>query len=568
MVHGFKTALVLTVTVLFSFSIFALAAERMSTRIVEVRAFKNGFSFVVEEGEPKVSGGWVEIRDLPRSAHGSLFMEKGSHRVERILTYEYEQEVESYPARMSELLYSVEGREVTVDTRQGERISGVVVHAPRPGKAPSSKTPQPMRPWYRPYYYQDRRAGGEDTSLPGDMLVLRTKSGVTALHCRDISRLSLVGDDVPEWGGKIKKAGMKLKLNGKGEGPVSFSYLSEGISWVPAYKVDLVKDDKARVIFTAALINDLADLADVDVKLITGYPNMKYGLVSSPLHPDISLQEFMKDIYNLDHLFSRKYGYYAGYGSRAVAYQNVLTQSTPFGRISGTRADEDGSPWSSEGELFFYTIPRVSLEKGERMMDTVMNEKVDCEKVYLWNVADNFKKHRYYYGHYSRQSSRKQEDISDVWHAIRLSNDTGMPWTTAPATVFEDGKALGQDVLDYTAAGQEREVYINRAVGVMATNKEYEKDRDDDSVVVNGRRYTRAYIKGELMVENLKEEQIKIIITKKLSGEVEDLSHHGEHHTLAYKPLSVNPVQELKWELKVGPGKEEKISYNFSLLLR
>ncbi len=72
----------------------------------------------------------------------------------------------------------------------------------------------------------------------------------------------------------------------------------------------------------------------------------------------------------------------------------------------------------------------------------------------------------------TRGGSRQEEP--QVWHALRLTNNTSIPWTTAPAETVSGGQVLGQDAINYTPVGTEATLKITVAVDVKADQAEFE----------------------------------------------------------------------------------------------
>jgi len=151
---------------------------------------------------------------------------------------------------------------------------------------------------------------------------------------------------------------------------------------------------------------------------------------------------------------------------------------------------------------------------------------------------------------------------------VRMTNQTTMPWTTAPAQLMKDGQIIGQDTLHYTAPTAETVVKITHAVGVKAEQTEIETSRERDAVSFYGSHFDRVTIEGALRLTNFKAETISIEITKTLSGEVEKTTPKAEDTTLARGLKAMNPVHDLTWKLDLKPGKSREITYTYIALIR
>ena len=163
---------------------------------------------------------------------------------------------------------------------------------------------------------------------------------------------------------------------------------------------------------------------------------------------------------------------------------------------------------------------------------------------------------------------RQQPDESVVWHALRLTNKTAIPWTTAPAETVTGGQVLGQDVIAYTPVGGESTLKITVAVDVKADQAEFERDRQRDALSFRGWSYDRVTVDGKLSVHNLKPDTVTIETTKLLSGEVQSTEPQATIDKLAGGLRSVNPQCRLRWKVTLEPGKEQQITYSYKVLVR
>src|SRR5437763_1050334 len=64
---------------------------------------------------------------------------------------------------------------------------------------------------------------------------------------------------------------------------VRVSYLARGLSWAPAYRVTLEDPTHLTIEQQATVKNEMGDLADAEVTLISGYPSVQFGHVVSPM---------------------------------------------------------------------------------------------------------------------------------------------------------------------------------------------------------------------------------------------------------------------------------------------
>ncbi|MGC9328401.1 MAG: hypothetical protein ACP5I1_12265, partial [Candidatus Hinthialibacter sp.] len=204
-------------------------------------------------------------------------------------------------------------------------------------------------------------------------------------------------------------------------------------------------------------------------------------------------------------------------------------------------------------------------KKGERGYYPLFSQEVPYEHIYTWEIPQFIDENTAYRG-------RQEETpaVQEVWHALKLTNTTKQPWTSAPATTMKDGRILGQDTIYYTPHDAETELKITQAVSIDAEHNEYEIERQRSAAQFYGRNYDLVKVRGELAVTNFKDAEAGIKITKTLSGEVVDSSLEPKVVQLAQGLNSVNPDSQLEWNVKVKPGKENavKLTYTYFIYIR
>jgi len=328
---------------------------------------------------------------------------------------------------------------------------------------------------------------------------------------------------------------------------VSLTYLAKGISWSPSYVIDISQEDKASIAAKAVIINDLIPLEDASVELIAGFPHVQFENANSafsltPLDQILrQLQERQRDRY-------------------ADVASNVMFQS-----VRATKAFEMPSMPATpvEGEsaedLYFYELDNVTLKKGERGYYPLFAGEIPYEHLYTWDIPN-------YIDPENHGSRRNQQGDAEqiVWHALKLTNTTDSPWTTAPAMTTKNGRILGQDTVYYTPSQASTELRITRAVAVNAEQIENELDRQRNAATFYRRPYDLVVIRGELAVTNYKSEPIQLQITKTVNGEVQEADGDPEIAKLAHGLQSINPQTQLKWEVEVKPGKENALNLNYT----
>jgi hypothetical protein len=399
----------------------------------------------------------------------------------------------------------------------------------------------------------------------GQFLLLRTDDGVRALDPYRISSVQFAEAEIKR---NFTRDSQRIELEASLTSPnpgdwLSVSYLAKGITWAPSYLIDISDPKQARLTANALIINEAEDLEAAHVDLITGFPNLQFADILSPVARKEPLAAFLQSL-------SQGRSAVAG----AAVMSNVMTQRAEFGwggRGGGGALGRQPVPTYGAAaagqvaeDLFLYPLEDVTLAKNETGYYPLFTETVPYTEFYHWEIPD-YVTEEDRYGQRRREERDKPEE---VWHSLRLTNTTELPWTTAPAQLMKDGSIIGQDTLKYTPPKAKATVKITQAVSVKTEQTEVETDRARDAVQLYGYHYDRVTIKGTLSAINFKDEKISLEITKTLSGDVESATPKAKDVTLARGLARMNPTHLLTWTLDLKPGDHQEITYTYQALIR
>lgn len=410
-----------------------------------------------------------------------------------------------------------------------------------------------------PYFMEARRAPerppyGYPTPAPSGMLLIKTAHGSVAIAPGSIQRVDFDGaDPICVTTNQLKRPAIRLELETPAAGEtLAISYLARGITWVPSYRVDLSRDKMARFSAQAQIINEMADLQDARVDLVTGFPNLQFAELPNPVAMSQNLADFLKSL-----LAGR-----AEPGDRShLTQQAMFLNSVAYDNNAPLPSYPLATPGQTAEDLFLYPLPKVSLKKGETASIPLFTADLPYRHLYTWNLPDALEGEN----PRPRGESRKAEE---VWHICRLVNEAKMPLTTAVAEFVKDGQLVGQDTCFYTAIGAEASIRINRAMNVQAEQAEVEIERKRNAANFYGYGYDLVKLTGELKIRNRQEKAIDLEITKELSGEVLEKSAEAKDIQTSKGLKQVNPKHVLTWTLELPAGAERKINYSYQLFIR
>ena len=217
-------------------------------------------------------------------------------------------------------------------------------------------------------------------------------------------------------------------------------------------------------------------------------------------------------------------------------------------------------------DLFLYPVNKVQLKKGESGYYPLFTESVPFKHIYLWEIADYVDDEERYY--YDRRQREKREQEEDVWHCLRMENNTKVPWTTAPAETVKEGLILGQDMLKYTPQKSKATLRITKAVSVKAEQTELETARKREAKRFYDDYFDLITVDGKLSVNNLQQKAITLEITKTLSGEVKASEPKAAIEKQARGLRRMNGIVNLNWTIELGPGERKDLSYKYEVYVR
>jgi hypothetical protein len=328
-------------------------------------------------------------------------------------------------------------------------------------------------------------------------------------------------------------------------GVVRVSYLTRGASWIPSYHVDL-SDPKALRLKQSALVrNELQPWKNAQLQLISGFPNVRFGHVDSPLWPGTTLTNFFAQIALAPNA--------GGAATRQVAYNSRAFEAV---------LPEMPADGSQSEDLHFESIGARDLLPGETLSLEVANGSAPYERVVEWTSPDT----RSEYGQYQRND--RQAENEEAWDAILFQNPLKFPMTTAAATVTQKGLFQGQTMSQWTNPGQRACLQITKALSVQVDRQEIEEQGKREAIAIGGYNYYRATVKGTLTMRNYRSQETVILNRARFSGELLSADEKPTDTLRKDGVFSINPRHELEWKLSLAPGAEKVLKFSYSVLVR
>lgn len=554
-----------TLIVIASFGLIACAATRASehaseadavteldVRPVSLACFKNGYGVLTLRGElPVEAAGRYRVSPLHDAGLGTLWLSwPAAWDIVDVRADEHEA-VETRPAgSVADVLAANVGQTVTLTTADDE-VTGVIRHAPEVGG------PTPM----------ERRSSSPRWIVPppgvSDVVLIESEGSLLALPVHRVTAVELdaeaaattVDETTTTAAVSFRVAGVDAAAARAGEpGGFELRMLVRDVLWSPSYRVTLGEEaadadhgkGTATLSAKAVVMNDLLDLDHTQVELITGFPHLAFAGIDSAMNAQ-SVQQFVEQLNEQARRESQ---------GQAMVMSNVVMQQARGVNAGGGSGYAAGPVAGQRAEdLFFYPLGEVTLDEGVRGYFPLFRTEVPYRHLYTWDAAPA--------DHDRRSRSDGEEDREVVWHNLELTNDTDVPWTTAPSETVAEGRLVGQDTLHFTPPGADTLLKITRALTVRAEQTEREVERDRNAATFHGTTYDRITVEGTLRVVNGKDRPITLRLTKSFEGELVEADAEPAVTRETAGLRSVNPQTRLEWERTIEPGADEALELTY-----
>lgn len=527
------------------------APSKMPIR--EITVFKDGHALLLHEGEMPVDAqGEIVVEGLPQPVIGSFwpYSAAPNSTLISVLAGHRKVRVDRDAITTADFLSANKGAQVTIMDKNHVVTNGVYA------------------------------------GMNGPVVLLRTLEGLKPLPLDSILNVTFRDKGETRLSEEQSRPALTLRLDWAARAipktsRVGMMYLQKGLRWIPSYRIDIDGKGQATVKLQATLVNELADLDNVDAHLVVGVPSFAFKDTPDP----ISLQ---KAVAQLSRYFQpdsqTAYAFGNSIYSQSARATEVRRPAAPEGQPADP-ADADGA----REDVFVFPVRKVSLKKGEVLVLPVTEFKVDYKDVYSVEIPMTPPRDVQ-----AQMAGRGQSEAERLHfapkavHKIRLANTTAQPITTAPALILHAGRLLAQGMTTYTSAGGSSDVEITTAVDIQVKKTETEKERVPNALKWRGDTFQQLLLEGKVCLTNYRKAPVEVEVTRVVLGEVgapgggtvekvnlmEDSkgSEHYPHYSRWYASWwwwnHVNPVSRITWKTTLQPGKSTDLEYAWSYYWR
>jgi hypothetical protein len=339
-------------------------------------------------------------------------------------------------------------------------------------------------------------------------------------------------------------------------GVVRVTYLTKGLAWLPAYQVDLSNPTTLKIRQNAVVRNEADDLNDTEIQLISGYPNVRFGGVDSPLWPGTGLAAFFQQV-------NQSASASGGLTSNGIVSQQAVFLNAPA-RGESQQLPDVAERGNASDDIHYEGIGRHSLKSGDSMSLDIASAESPYERVVEWVVADARDRN----GRYQRASGDTPARDEAPWDAVRFSNPFRFPMTTAAAIVMENGKFRGQSLSEWVNPGQRTTLHITRALSVRTESSENEEEGQRQIEGIGGNDYQSTKVKGHLVMRNYRGTDVTLTLRCEFSGELIEADGNPEKSLRSDGISGVNQQRQLDWTIRLRPGEEKTLNYRYQIRVR
>jgi hypothetical protein len=565
--------------------------------VTDVTVFKDGHALIMARAKAKLDGGWCRTREVPAPVLGTFwaFAADDKNAVDFVRAGTVELKEERACLTMEEIIQANAGKSVSLVAQvPGDKpvtyagtLLGILENESK-DEGPTMLPPGERYDRYGRTLEGTMENVERKSKTLASFVMLKEDKSVRMIKRENV--VSLTVDD-PRTVSPQTRVQREISLHVVGaqgkpagaEGEVGIVYLQKGIRWIPEYRVDLLEGGQARVTLQGTIINEIADLDNVNMRLVVGVPNFIMKDTLSPLAlreaaPRLSSYFAPPPVAGRPGQFSN-----GDFLSNAIMSQQAMPGYAAPPAGAGPNVPMEGQ----KEDLYLYHQAGVTLKKGERAVIKLLEVTVPYEDVYKYEVPPLPPRGMWQNANQDQvRQLAAALSAAKVMHVLRLTNNGDAPWTTGPATIFKSGDPLAQQILTYTSVKNSADLPVTVATDLSPKREETEVKREPNSLSMDNSNYTKVSMHGKLTIASFKDKPAHLIAVRRVFGTVSGASAEGKiSATNLYEEspfggdefpwfswpwwaFLANPISSATWDTSVPAGKSVTFEYDWSYYYR
>ncbi|MBI4027093.1 MAG: hypothetical protein HY360_19060 [Verrucomicrobia bacterium] len=557
--------------------------------VKEITVFKDGHAFVLHNGRlPTDAAGNVVIDYLPCPVLGTFWPYCAEKKavLSAVTASQHKVRVERTALELRELIEANMGASVVVTEAAASEKETAPTSYPATILELLARSGEELEATSPPN-------SGQKLPQKGNLVLLKTADGVKAVHLDRIRDITFKQTHKRAVNEEEMRNLLTLKLDWKDgksqkEADVGLLYLQRGIRWIPEYKIVIDGNGNAVVRLQATLINELCDLEEVTAHLVIGVPTFAFKDTVDPM----SLQQAAAQ---LSQHFRQDARTAYGFSNAIMTQQISVPRNAPPPEDAEVRGMDLGPEMADSGkkeDLFIFTMNRISLRKGERMVFPISEFKVKYRDVYVLDIP-YAPPPEVVHGFNNEQQAElaRLYFAPKVTHKVRLTNTSDAPLTTAPALILRGDRVLAQGMMTYTSPNAESDLDITTAVDIRVKKSDTETKRTPNAVHWQGDDYGRIDLEGKITLTGFARKPVEVEVVRQLLGSVDTIGNGGKVEMVnVYEDASFianssrpywwgwwswpywwhhfNGVGRITWTANLEPGKPVDLDYTWHYFWR
>ena len=523
--------------------------------VKEVTIFKDGHAFVLHEGSAQTNeNGDVVLDELPKPIMGTFwaYSVDPKERLQCVISSRDEVQSKRTAVSLAELVKANPQKQVLIKENSLQQ------------------------------HYQAEIV----KLLNHEVVLLKLREGTKAISMGQIQNITFLEEPADSITQTKTQETLTFKLKRSSQEDlketeqVGMAYVQKGIRWIPSYRVEIDGKGNAVIKLQGTIVNELADLNDVSAHLVIGVPRFAFKDTPDPI-------SFQETIVQLSQHFNPN-------SSTAYAFSNAIRTQARFTEMprdeSGSAGGVDLGPeltgMKNNEDLFIFSLDHVSLKKGQRMVLPIAEYTLPYEDIYTIDLsfAPPLEMRRNFNTNQHLQLAKLFHAPKAI-HKIRLTNKSEYPLTTAPATIFKDGRVLAQGMMTYTSIGGTGNLEITTAVNIKVKNSDQQVATTPNAVKWNGDSYAKVDMAGTIELTNYSDKSVTVYVKRSILGNMDEATQDGTIKQLGHGddgfafesgvPIwwnwcswpwwwyHFNSIGQVNWEIELDPQEEIKLDYNW-----